>query len=128
MPSTKISSAFTLIEIVAVCAVIGILLAVISPVIGRQVAQAKVAAETSQLQKMAAAVQASFESTDLEATNLAAIPIEPPLYLTAALISSRESALTTPVDAVRGRFIAFAQGYLRDHAAHGTEWIGIPEP
>jgi LysR family nitrogen assimilation transcriptional regulator len=61
-------------------------------------------------------------------TNLVAIPIDPPIFLTAVLISSRESALTTPVDAVRERFIAFAQDYLRDHAVHGAEWIGIPEP
>jgi hypothetical protein len=57
-----------------------------------------------------------------------AIPIEPPIYLTAVLISSGESALTTPVDAVRERFITFAQSYLREHPALGAEWIGIPEP
>ena len=74
MPSTKTSRGFTLIEIIAVCAVIGVLLAVISPAIGRQIAQAKVAAETAQLRTMASAVQASFESTDLEGTNLAALP------------------------------------------------------
>jgi LysR family nitrogen assimilation transcriptional regulator len=61
-------------------------------------------------------------------TNLVAIPIDPPLYLTAVLISSRESALTTPVDAVRERFLAFARDYLRDHAVRGTDWIGVPEP
>jgi LysR family transcriptional regulator, nitrogen assimilation regulatory protein len=61
-------------------------------------------------------------------TNLVAIPINPPIYLTAALVSSRESALTTPVNAVRQHFIAFAQSYLREQAAQGAEWIGIPEP
>ena len=61
-------------------------------------------------------------------TNLVAIPIDPPIYLTAVLISSRESALTTPVNAVRARFVAFAQDYLREHAVQGTEWIGTPEP
>jgi prepilin-type N-terminal cleavage/methylation domain-containing protein len=65
---------FTLIELVAVCAVIGILLAILAPVIGRQVMDARVAAETSTLQTLAAAVQASFESVDLEGTNIAAIP------------------------------------------------------
>jgi LysR family transcriptional regulator, nitrogen assimilation regulatory protein len=57
-------------------------------------------------------------------TNLVAIPIDPPIYLTAVLISSRESAPTRPVDAVRERFLAFAQDYLRDHAVQGAEWIG----
>jgi prepilin-type N-terminal cleavage/methylation domain-containing protein len=65
---------FTLIELVAVCAVIGILLAVMAPVIGRQVTNARLTAENSTLQTMAAAVQASFESVDLEGTNIAAIP------------------------------------------------------
>ena len=66
--------AFTLVEVVAVCAVLALLLAMIAPVIGRQVSQARVSAETASLQAMAAAVQMSFESTDLEGTNLAAIP------------------------------------------------------
>jgi LysR family nitrogen assimilation transcriptional regulator len=61
-------------------------------------------------------------------TNLIAIPIDPPIYLTAVLISSRESALTTPAEAVRKHFIAFGKGYLREHAVQGAEWIGIPEP
>jgi LysR family transcriptional regulator, nitrogen assimilation regulatory protein len=61
-------------------------------------------------------------------TNLVAIPIEPPIYLTAVLISSKESALTTPVDAVREHFLTFARDHLRDHAVQGAEWIGIPEP
>jgi prepilin-type N-terminal cleavage/methylation domain-containing protein len=65
---------FTLIELVAVCAVIGILLAIAAPFIGRQVIDARVAAETSTLQAMGAAVQASFESVDLEGTNIAALP------------------------------------------------------
>jgi hypothetical protein len=45
-----------------------------APVIGRQVTDARLSAENSNLQRMAAAVQASFESVDLEGTNIAAIP------------------------------------------------------
>jgi prepilin-type N-terminal cleavage/methylation domain-containing protein len=67
-------NAFTLIELVAVCAVIGILLAIAAPFIGRQVIDARLAAETSNLQAMGAAVRASFESVDLEGTNIAALP------------------------------------------------------
>src|SRR5580698_3790110 len=64
---------FTLIELVCVCAVIGILLATVVPAIGQQIIQARVAAETSGLQALGAAVQASFESADLEGTNLCAL-------------------------------------------------------
>lgn len=65
---------FTLIELVGVCALVGILMATIAPMIGRQVLQVRVAAEMNSLQNLASAVQASFESGDLEATNLAALP------------------------------------------------------
>jgi LysR family transcriptional regulator, nitrogen assimilation regulatory protein len=94
-------------------------------------------AEADVFSSMLSAVQSGIGDTILPKgdfsdspgnTNLVAIPIEPPIFLTAVLISSRESALTTPVDAVRARFIAFAQDYLRDHTVHGAEWIGIPEP
>jgi LysR family transcriptional regulator, nitrogen assimilation regulatory protein len=61
-------------------------------------------------------------------TNLVAIPIEPPIFLTAVLISSKDSALTTPVGAVRERFLAFVHDHLRDNAVQGAQWIGIPEP
>jgi prepilin-type N-terminal cleavage/methylation domain-containing protein len=64
---------FTLLELLCVCAVIGILLATVAPGIGQQVIQARVTAENTSLQAIAAAVQASFESADLEGTNLAAL-------------------------------------------------------
>ena len=74
LAAPRIDGGFTLVELVAVCAVIGILLAVITPVIGRQVLSARVAAESLTLKTMAAAAQASFESADLEGTNIAALP------------------------------------------------------
>ena len=74
MPPTEPRHAFTLIEVIAVCALLGIMLAVVAPVVGRQVTLARLAAEAVTLQAMATAAQASFESTDLEGTNLAALP------------------------------------------------------
>lgn len=65
---------FTLLELICVCAVIGLLLAVASPPIGLQVLRARVAAETRYLHELGSAARASFESTDLEGTNLAALP------------------------------------------------------
>jgi prepilin-type N-terminal cleavage/methylation domain-containing protein len=74
MPPTERRRAFTLLELIAVCAVIGVLLAAAAPAVGWQILQARVAAENTALAGLAAAVQASFESTDLEGTNLAAVP------------------------------------------------------
>jgi len=65
---------FTLVELICVCALISILLAVVTPSLGRQILLSRVAAENTTLQNLAAAAQASFESTDLEGTNVAAIP------------------------------------------------------
>jgi prepilin-type N-terminal cleavage/methylation domain-containing protein len=74
MPCTRTHSpGFTLIELLCVCAVISILLATVGPAIGQQIVQARVTAETATLQAMGAAAQASFESADLEGTNLAAL-------------------------------------------------------
>lgn len=66
--------AFTLIELIAVCAVLGLLAAVALPAVGSQIQRARVAAEAQNLHRLAGAIQASFESTDLEGTNLAALP------------------------------------------------------
>ena len=66
-------SAFTLIELIVVLALIGGLFAITAPVVGLQITRSRVATEMSSLQNMAAAVQASFESTDLEGTNIAAL-------------------------------------------------------
>lgn len=74
MPRTEPRrAAFTLLELVCVCAVVGILLAAAAPAIGYQILQARVAAETAALRNLGTATQASFESTDLEGTNLAAV-------------------------------------------------------
>ena len=74
MRPTDDTRAFTLIEVVAVSAILGLLLAIMAPAIGRQVILARVAAETASLQTLADAVRASFESPDLEGTNIAALP------------------------------------------------------
>jgi prepilin-type N-terminal cleavage/methylation domain-containing protein len=64
---------FTLLELLCVCAVMGILLATLAPAAGQQILQARINAENAGLEAMAAAVQATFESADLEGTNLAAL-------------------------------------------------------
>jgi prepilin-type N-terminal cleavage/methylation domain-containing protein len=87
---------FTLIELLCVCAVIAILLATIAPAVGWQVLQARVSAETASLQSLGAAAQASFESTDLEGTNLAAIAGSVPSGTDATNFSSSTSPAFVP--------------------------------
>jgi LysR family nitrogen assimilation transcriptional regulator len=62
------------------------------------------------------------------ATRMSALPIEPPLYLTASLISSKEAAPTRSVTAVRAAFLEFAKHHLEIHPVAGAEWIGPPGP
>jgi prepilin-type N-terminal cleavage/methylation domain-containing protein len=87
---------FTLIELLCVCAVIGILLATIAPAVGWQVLQARVKAEAASLQSLGAAAQASFESSDLEGTNLAAIAGSIPSGIDATNFSSSTSPAFLP--------------------------------
>ena len=63
--------AFTLIEIIAVCTIIGVLLAISLPGIESQIWEAKIKAEDTQLDHLAQMVKSSFESTDLEEINIA---------------------------------------------------------
>jgi prepilin-type N-terminal cleavage/methylation domain-containing protein len=90
------NSGFTLIELACVCAVIGIMLATLAPVIGFQILQARVNAETAALQNLAAAVQASFESPDLEGTNIAAITGNIPAGVDATNFSSSTDTTVVP--------------------------------
>jgi len=70
----KRRAAFTLLELIVVVALLGLLLAIVAPSIGYQITLQRVAAENASLLNLAAAVKASFESTDLEGTNIAALP------------------------------------------------------
>jgi LysR family nitrogen assimilation transcriptional regulator len=56
-----------------------------------------------------------------------AIPIEPPLYLTASLISSKDGTPTRAVEAVQAGFVDFAREHLKTHPMPGAEWIGPRE-
>lgn len=53
-----------------------------------------------------------------------AIPIDPPLYLTASLISSNDATPTRAVEAVQAGFVDFVREHLEAHPMPGTEWIG----
>jgi len=96
MPPIERPRAFTLVELVAVCALLGILLAVLTPSVGFQVRAARIAAEAATLRTLGAAAQASFESTDLEGTNLAALPGSIPADVDPTAFSSSTDPAAVP--------------------------------
>jgi LysR family nitrogen assimilation transcriptional regulator len=53
-----------------------------------------------------------------------AIPIEPPVYLSATLLSAADIPLSAAGQAVRDTLIRFLSHALREHPPSGTEWIG----
>jgi LysR family transcriptional regulator, nitrogen assimilation regulatory protein len=56
-------------------------------------------------------------------TTVFALPIEPPIFLTASLLCSNEVALTRAGEAVRGLFSTFAERHLHEKPLTGAEWI-----
>jgi type II secretory pathway pseudopilin PulG len=121
--------AFTLIELAGVCAIIGILLATIAPVVGFQILRARIAAETASLQNLAAVVQASFESTDLEGTNIAAISGSVPSGVDLTNFSPSTSPSYTPATVnTNDWFVKIARqlGYSLPSPAQGSPVSGVP--
>jgi len=97
----KFRPGFTLLELVAVCAILGILAAIALSDATRQIQRSRIAAENTALGRIAAAIQASFESTDLESNNIAAIGSSVPtgVDLTAFSTSTATSSLPSTTNA-----------------------------
>lgn len=55
-----------------------------------------------------------------------AIPIDPPIYLTASLIVAQDVAPTRAREAVQSCFVDFARRRLENHPVTGAEWVGPP--
>jgi prepilin-type N-terminal cleavage/methylation domain-containing protein len=122
---------FTLLELVAVCAVIGILLAAIAPVVGFQILRARISAETSALQNLGAAVQASFESTDLEGTNIAAMPGSVPSGVDTTNFSPSTSPSYSPASVNTNDWfvkVARQMGFSLPSPTQGAPVSGVPLP
>ncbi len=94
---------------------------------------ANVVAEADVWSSILAAVRTGMGSTVLPKGNLSDVAagdlagpllIEPPLFLTASIISSGDFPLTFAADAVRNVLIEFAQRHLQDNGAPGAEWVG----
>jgi LysR family transcriptional regulator, nitrogen assimilation regulatory protein len=61
-------------------------------------------------------------------TKMFAIPIDPPLYLTANLIVSQQTIPSRAHEAVQNCFLDFSRRHLEIHHMAGAEWIGPPIP
>jgi LysR family nitrogen assimilation transcriptional regulator len=57
-------------------------------------------------------------------TNIVSVPIEPPIFVTACLVSSGDAPLTGAGEAVRGLFTAFVANRFAESPLPGAEWIG----
>jgi LysR family nitrogen assimilation transcriptional regulator len=90
-----------------------------------------IVAEADVLSSIISAVNTGMGSTVLPKGDLSDIPgeqtallIEPPLLLTASIISSGDFPLTYAGEAVRNVLIKFAESHFRENIAPGLEWIG----
>jgi LysR family nitrogen assimilation transcriptional regulator len=90
-----------------------------------------VVAEADVLSGILSAVSTGMGSTVLPKGDLSDIPgehtallIEPPLFLTASIISSGDFPLTYAGEAVRNVLIKFAESHFRANNPPGAEWIG----
>jgi LysR family transcriptional regulator, nitrogen assimilation regulatory protein len=92
-----------------------------------------VVAEADVLSSILSAVRTGMGSTILPKGDLSDIVgndfsppvlVEPPLFLTASIISSGDFPLTHAGEAVRGVLIKFVESHLRQTRAPGAEWIG----
>lgn len=55
--------------------------------------------------------------------SIATVPIEPPIYLTACLITARDKPLTRAAAAVEAQLIGFLRGQMGEPAFKGAEWV-----
>lgn len=106
-------------------------------VLDRAFAQAGVSpnivAEADVLTSILSAVRTGIGNTILPKGDLSDVPgsdvhetllIEPPLFLTASIISSGNFPLTHAGEAVQNVLIKFVESHLRGAKAPGAEWIG----
>jgi LysR family nitrogen assimilation transcriptional regulator len=92
-----------------------------------------IAAEADMLSSFLSALRAGIGDTilpkgdlsDISADDLAdPVLIEPPLYLTASIISSSDYPLTRAAEAVRDNLLRFIGDYMRKTCAPGVDWVG----
>jgi LysR family nitrogen assimilation transcriptional regulator len=92
-----------------------------------------IAAETDVFSGMLSAVQTGMGDAILPKGDFSDMPghssvlallIEPPIYLTASMLWSKDVALTQAAEAIRNLFGAFVKDRLQEKALPGAEWAG----
>ena len=89
-------NAFTLIEIITVCTIIGILYSITIPGIQLQIIEAKKKTESIQLDLIKHAIESSFESTDLDGINIASFVGSIPLDTSPTIFSINSDVTLKP--------------------------------
>jgi LysR family transcriptional regulator, nitrogen assimilation regulatory protein len=93
----------------------------------------KIVAETDVFSGMLSAVQTGMGDAILPKGDFSDMPghgsvlallIEPPIYLMASMLWSKDVPLTQAADAVRNLFGNFVRDRLREKALPGAEWAG----
>lgn len=121
---SSIERGFTLVELIAVCAAIGIIAAIAAPAVGDRIAQERIGAETEALRNLAHAIQLSFESTDLESTNIAALSGSVPSGVDTTGFSASTDTTSLPATTLASDWFAKLARVLGD-----TPQIGVaPTP
>jgi LysR family nitrogen assimilation transcriptional regulator len=96
---------------------------------------ATIVAEVDDAPNLLAAVRAGLGGAILPTGNLADIGggdlsaptlIEPPLYVTASIVSDSDAPLSRAGEALRTLLIELVRGHLENERLPGTEWIGPP--
>lgn len=94
-------------------------------------------AEADVLSSMLSAVQAGLGDTVVPKGDFSDVPghgallpirIDPPIHLTACVVSSADMPLTQAAETLRGLVRDFVAQQVRETAPPGTEWIGDEQP
>jgi LysR family transcriptional regulator, nitrogen assimilation regulatory protein len=60
--------------------------------------------------------------------DIATTPIEPPVYLTACLVTAADAPLTQAALAIEASLLTFIRSHLEETSFHGAEWVDPEQP
>jgi LysR family nitrogen assimilation transcriptional regulator len=60
--------------------------------------------------------------------DIATTPIEPPVYMTACLVTAQDAPLTQAALAIEASLLTFIRGQLEETSFRGAEWVDPERP